>query len=410
MTRFTSVMLLLLSLIMTACVGMLGSQRVSVEIPERQNWSGVTLHGDIAQIEEISTELTGRYGAEHKGDEQGRTVTVFNLRGDVLTITTMDAEVAGTDDAEFDEIFKQMVAEELLIESDTTSMDNVEVAANTAEAEAKAMITEGYTYTYDEDGYLVGSLYSYDGGVVEHRYKLDEYGCVVLDEQLEDSGKLESRTYIKYDNRGNEAERRTEDGDGRTMLKVVYEYDNADRCIEELRYNDLDELQRRIEKQYDNSGRITQILTFDAYDMSDGSIKYTYGDNDRDTEYTSFDSSGAFEERVVERYDAAGNLLEHGRYDADDKVIEATLHSYDDTGRLIELRRMVNGDSLLSVSTYKYDADGRLIEATDEDKLYKSYLTTTYKYDEHHNLVEERVYSGKKREPQYVIEYVISYR
>ena len=121
MTRFSSVLLSIVALLMASCVGMLGSQRVSVEIPERQNWNGATLHGDIAQIEEISTELTGRYGAEAMGDEQGRTTTVFNLRGDVLTITTIDAEVAGTDDAEFDEIFREVMAEEL-IETDILSV------------------------------------------------------------------------------------------------------------------------------------------------------------------------------------------------------------------------------------------------------------------------------------------------
>lgn len=409
MTRFSTVLLSFVALLMCGCVSMLGSQRVSVEIPERQNWNGATLHGDIAQIEEISTELTGRYGAETMGDEQGRTTTVFNLRGDVLTITTMDAEVAGTDDAEFDEIFREMMAEEL-IEADTTSMDNVEVAANTAEAEARVMITEGYTYTYDEDGYLLSSLYSYDGGAMEHRYTLDDYGCVVLDEQYEDSGKLETRTRIIYDDCGNEIERIVENGEGRVTLKVALIYDDANRCVEELRYDEYDELQRRMERKYDAQGRIEEILTFDAYDMSDGSTKYSYGENGRDVEYTVYDAAGEFEERVVERYDVSGNILEHGRYDAEGKVIESSLRTYDEANKLTEVRRIVNGDNLLSVSTYKYDDSGRMIEAVDEDKLYATYLTTVYNYDEQGNLVEERVYSGKKREPQYVIEYVISYR
>ena len=365
MTRFTSVLLLLLSLTMTACVGLLESQRVSIEIPERQNYAGAKLTGDIAKIEAVSSELEGRFGREYKSEMLNQTTTEFNMRGDVLSVVSVDDEYP--------------------------------------EAESRV-------YTYNDEGRLVGRVENFSGGCYEHRYTLDEYGCVILDELYSDNGILESRTSIEYDNRGNDVEYVTSDIVSNTTNIVVRLFDDNNLCTEVIRYSGNDEVRSRETYAYDAMGRVVESVMYEGYDLLQTKVCSAYGDNGLDVDRTTYDDVGGVIAHEAQLYDDAGRLVERCQYDASGATIERVVLGYNESGNKISETTFASDDKPIVVRSYLYSDDGLLVEEIEDDILHNSYSVIVYAYDDKHNLIEERAYLTRYKIPQYIVEYAITYR
>ena len=348
-----------------SCAEMFGTQRLSAEIPERQNWKGTTLHGDIAKIEALSYELEGRLGLEYKGELLNQTTTEFNLRGDVESIVSVD------------DMF---------------------------------YASESYTFKYDDQGRLVSTSNSYAGASFEHRYTLDDYGCVVVDELYLENGLLDSRKIVEYDRKGNDVEHRSVDSFGNVNFVQNRTFDDMNRLVEVVIADGDDQVRSREVYTYDAEGRKTGVTAYEGYDILKSREEFIYGQAGESVEHKCFSDLDELLSRTIERYDAEGRLIEVASYLALETPESIKRISYDESGRKSE-ERTVNSEGVDTlVVTYKYDANGNVVETREQNIAERSLLVTLYTYDEKQNLKEEREYSGAMLESQSVTEYVITYR
>lgn len=354
-----------LLLLLTSCVSMLGSQRTTVAIPERQNYSGAPLTGDISKIEAQTSELHGRYGREYKSEVLNQTTTEFNLRGDVLSVLSCDDEYSQG---------------------------------------------ESRQYAYNDEGRLVMRTEKFASGGYEHRYTLDEYGCVVLHEVYDESGVLESSTSIEYDLRGNDVEYVTRDGIGRERGVVVRIFNEANLLAELIRYSGDEEVRGRETYSYDDAGLLVESVVYEGYDMLQRRVVVEYGDNGCDRVQITYNDQDEVVEHYAESYDAESRLVERCEYDAQGVVVERMSMSYDAAGRKLSETLLGADDKPLKVRTYSYNEDGLLAEEVEDDLQQKTYSLVVYAYDDRGNLVEERAYLTKYKVPQYIVEYAITYR
>ena len=361
MSRFISIFSVSVLLGLVSCTEMLNTQRVALEIPERQNWNGGALYGDIERIEAKSYELEGQLGFEHNGELLSQTTTEFNLRGDVVSVVYVG---------------DSMVDDE--------------------------------SYTYDKSGRLVGKVVNYGFTRDEHRYKLDNYGCVVVDEFYSDEGMLDSSVAISYDRAGNDIQHISTDRFGNTRFVQDRVYDENNNCTEFIFSNGDDQVRQRETFVYDDLGRKVSFALYEGYDVLKSRVEYNYSDDEMVS--TVFDSAGDMFSKSVERYDAAGRVVELVSYNCDDVVVSKCVTTYDEQGRVVEVRTTDGGDELLSTKSYEYDANGCCVKRTEEDKQASSLTVVLYSYDEHKNLVKERCYMGNYLVAQYVIEYDLVYR
>lgn len=348
-----------------SCAEMLGTQRVNVDIPERQNWKGVTLHGDIAKIEALSYELEGRLGLEYKGELLNQTTTEFNLRGDVESIVSVDDMLyAG----------------------------------------------ESSIFEYDEKGRLVSASNSYAGALFEHRYTLDDYGCVVVDELYLENGLLDSRKIVEYDRKGNDVEYRSVDSFGNVNYVQNRTFDDKNHLIEVVIADGDDQVRSREVYTYDAEGRKIGVAAYEGYDMLKSREEFIYGQAGESVEHKRFSDLDELQSRTIERYDSEGRLVEVASYLTLDTPESTKRIVYDESGCKSEERTTNSAGVDTLVVTYKYDANGNVVETREQNNAEKSLLVTLYSYDEKQNLKEEREYSGAMLESQSVTEYVITYR
>ncbi len=353
------------AVVASSCAEMFGTQRVSVEIPERQNWTGVTLHGDIAKIEALSYELEGRLGLEYKGELLNQTTTEFNLRGDVESVVSVDDMLyAG----------------------------------------------ESSTFEYDNHGRLVSTSNSYAGASFEHRYTLDDYGCIVVDELYLENGLLDSRKIVEYDRKGNDVEYRSVDGFGNINYVQNRTFDDNNRLIEVVIADGNDQVRSREVYTYDAEGRKTGITAYEGYDMLKSREEFIYGESGESVEHKCFSDLDELLSRTIERYDAEGRLVELASYLTLETPESTKRITYDEVGRKSEERTTNAAGVDTLVASYKYDENGNVVEVREQNIAERSLVVTIYVYDEKQNLKEEREYSGALLESQSITEYVITYR
>ena len=363
MKRFIFFAFVAMVLLLGSCVEMRDNQRVALDVPKRQNWSGVELFGDIERIEARSYELLGYYGFDYKGELLNQTTTEFNLRGDVVSSTSIDDQ----------------------------TLNN-----------------ESMSYTYNADGRLVGKVASFGSSLEEHRYTLDGYGCVVVDELYTDGGELESVVKIDYDRAGNDVQHLAMNRLGNTTFVQNRVYDEENRCVEVIFSDGEEQVRSRETVSYDGAGRKLEVVAYDGYDIVKSRAEYLYDDDK--IVCTTYDEVGAFVSKVGERCDENGLVVESVTYNANDEVITKTTTEYNEQGSVALVRQSDGNDALLSLKVYEYDANGLLVKLTEEDKQQSSLSVILYSYDEQMNLVKECCYMGKYLVSQYVTEYEITYR
>ena len=153
MRRLTAILALAMISFMVSCGNHEG--RAHLELEERQNWEGVELYGDIANIVETSYELAGSYGRTVKTELISKKYVEFNERGDLR----------------------------LSVEYDVDSL-----------------LLEKIEYTYDHKGYLAEHQYQGDGYKFSNRYLRDDYGYVVERTLLKGDGTVDPAFIDEYVN------------------------------------------------------------------------------------------------------------------------------------------------------------------------------------------------------------------
>lgn len=363
MKRFCVAIAVAMSVFVVSCAET--GSRVSIAVEEHQNWDGAKLYGNVAHIASTQYELAGSYGRFVKTELMSQKSVEFNERGDV----TLEAEY-----------------------------------------DIDSMLIERRAYQYDEKGYLVDYVYEDEGSRSENRYLRDVYGYVVERNLLKADGSLDTRYTTKYNANGDVVEEARYSSDNAMERKVVTEYDAKHNPQKVFNYSGDGTMLRREVYAYDESGRLVELSEYDTYDNVESRKVVTYGENGKDEDVVVYDCNGACDSHYANRYDESGRLVEHTTYDAKGAIIERKASVYDANNNVVEQVVTTANDVVLKVVTNKYDDKGLLVQAIEDDRLHGKYDMMLYAYDSQNNLIRETNYYGKRLEPQYVVEYVITYR
>ncbi len=233
--------------------------------------------------------------------------------------------------------------------------------------------------------------------------------------------KVDPKGYVtvvtNYDKNGNEVEIINYKQNGSVSSRHTYKYDNQNRKIEYLQYQDYRqkgiELAFRQVFTYDKNGNKASELGFDG--RTTYRIAYSYFPNGKQKEIIRYNAANQVEEKwiyehngnntkisifkpvgtlskITERkYDSAGNLLDEKNTSGDGKELARTVFTYNANNLPISKSEYYAGELRASYS-YVYDGQNQLIETYLIKPNNTRLLYSSYKYDGQGNIVEEKWY------------------
>ncbi len=220
--------------------------------------------------------------------------------------------------------------------------------------------------TYDENGFLVDSLYEDEYSSDHYSYVYDELGRVVK-ESYESKYEIDGETIEGWST-------------------TEYTYDIWGLLVSETFQSMGDDI-RETTYTYDGDGNLLVMET--VSNMGRSATYYTYDDNGYQiaSVMTEEDEVMSSQEFTV---DEEGNVVRSVFYDGNGEVFSVAESVYKD-GRLVEATYNY-GDQEVQTSRYTYDEDGFMIRSETESGSYHG--VNTYIYDERKNLVQSEYVSN----------------
>lgn len=252
-----------------------------------------------------------------------------------------------------------------------------------------------YYSRYNEMGYMVSGKTEDPAGVTEDtsKYWYDEYMNDTLMLAVDPGGKVIEKYREQYDQSGNEIKRLIYGRAGILRDSTLYAYNDKDSMVHvwNVQLKESDTVNNVYQYRYDEQGCMMQSV-YKSY----GTIRSKFYDSsichcddkqmisrvdhfDRDNKYTGFETYS---------YYADGKIKEVCKYNTDSSLVERYTDTYDELGNKKE--------------TKSFDARGKVTFCRQKER----------KYDATGNVTEETTYelsNGKKPEPIYTTEYLISY-
>ncbi len=230
--------------------------------------------------------------------------------------------------------------------------------------------------TYDKNGYLSMIFrYSSSGNIdLSWKYEYDFYHNLTQKDSKTGSGLLKYESTSKFDNVGNEIERKEYQEKSGKYNKVVFEYDSLSNMINKKEYDPEEKLISVDKNLFDSTGNLVQTTSYNRngakylekivmYDSLNRKIfesknnfhdpisklEYAYDKNN----YLSIRKGNLFRETF--QNDSLGNIVEHNIYD--------------------------KSGGLQQMYSYKYDKNGLVKERIRYDGLKHPALYTKYEYE-----------------------------
>lgn len=166
---------------------------------------------------------------------------------------------------------------------------------------------------------------------------------------------------------------------------IVYEYDEADRCIGQTFYDKEDAVTGTREIAYDDLGNCVKDITYDASGVEVMKEINEYDANGNLIRCDEIDEYG-YEASYEYQYDTDGNLLFDIKYA--DKAYKNE-YLYDENGLLYRMNTYWD-DVLFGYYEYEYDANGNCIKETDGSTKFLTVKEMIY--DESGNMIEKKFY------------------
>jgi hypothetical protein len=193
------------------------------------------------------------------------------------------------------------------------------------------------TYKYDTEGHVIEHGYYESSNIFKIEiYTYNNNGNMIESTTYDPYGKVYAKVTCKYNTQGNRIDSTSFGRYGRLVLnsKFTWVYNNEGKKIEQVYYNEDEEVDSKETYKYDDKGNLIEKVCYAPW--STVGIKEIYN------------------------YDDKGNLIVRGRYISEYEVEET--YKYDDKGNQTE---KVSYDSYGSVDgkySYKYDGFGNRIE------------------------------------------------
>lgn len=222
----------------------------------------------------------------------------------------------------------------------------------------------------EEIGYkLNGSVHYVQSYVYDNRSRMIEYAKYIGNRE-----KLEYKITIKYNSAG---QKLNETGfNGTEAFRNAYTYDGNGKLTEITYYigNKVDE-KRKL--SYD--GNNTEINVFNGAGVHLYRLVDTHDSRNNLIQELQYDNKNNLTRKMVYRYDAKGNQIAEEKY-MNGKQVYATERTFDSKNLLTEVYQENSGGTKFLSNKYKYDGQGRLIEEQYRSEAARDFSKNVYRY------------------------------
>jgi len=248
--------------------------------------------------------------------------------------------------------------------------------------------------------------------VQQFTYKaIEKFGEITKGEITRMSLSYMDNTNIIYNPDGNILEKHTyyvqKDHWSKTY---TCEYSMTGELINMSRLNGVGKSIRKIVFNYDNNGNNneqTEYKVKNEIEIISNKIIYKYNDNRNKIEGNKYISDGTFSKGWIAKYDNKGNILEKKWYKSNKVYYMKQIYQYDEKGNMTEFTKYDEPNGKISFKqTFKYSKNGDPISKSEgiEDTYDETY---EYKYDEFNNWVRKVIFINGV--PKYIQERDIVY-
>lgn len=205
---------------------------------------------------------------------------------------------------------------------------------------------------------------------------------------FDDGGGEFTRSFVKYDENGNEIVREMYLGEGIIEIKTETSYNSKGQVTGEINYGEDSEITDRMEIERDESENAAKVITYYA-DGSQSIKTYSRENNGRLVIIKEADDEGGFEscEEIV--FDENGNVIEKTVYDEENQVKEKYLFTYNNSGKLTA-EQTFEGNHKISESALTYDEAGNLTKKITYNRDGEVIDYVILRYDENGNMIEQQ--------------------
>lgn len=203
-------------------------------------------------------------------------------------------------------------------------------------------------------------------------------------------------TYNEIKNMTEERHRRlTAEANYELVSKSVHKYNDKNKLVETLRYNNKEEFAGSVERSYDKDWNEIKKDELDKDRKVFKRTVFKYGESGIKTEseeYAVTDGNSSLKTNI--KYDELGNETTVTSYEGG-KIYTVTEFKYDIAGNMTEAVKTEAGGTVIEKKTFEYDDVKNLTGEThygaDNQTCYKA----NYKYNEKNKLTEEQCYRLK---------------
>ncbi len=214
------------------------------------------------------------------------------------------------------------------------------------------------------------------------KYRFNTFTDGNYDETIEITGEIMS--HAEYDTQENLTISITYDTHGNVAEHIVYAYNEQNKMIEELLF-DEDEVVEKRQFEYNNEGLIAKEKIFYMDDSFD-TMLYTYDADNMLIEKKLINTDNEIES--IHKFQFQNKkIINEGDYDAENNLIYEKSYTYDEKGNLIKLSSYdAIEDETLEIF-YEYDEKGNRIKILNHDKTGKLATRSTYKYNDANQII-----------------------
>ena len=227
--------------------------------------------------------------------------------------------------------------------------------------------------SYNREGYITENTeFDADNAVLQQEISIfDKKGNKIEELLYNENNELEQYTKIKYNPQNLPVQTVSQDSKGRKIQRFTYRYDERGNLTQLTGYDDRGKMSEKSYYSYDPHGNLIKYLGFGQFDNR--KIYYKYDPQHKLTEQFCTDIKNNFMEKIIYQYKNDGKWEERTFTDANNQVLSTLVYVYDDYANLLKFVR--------------FDKDGVVTEQHE----------FTYQYDKNNNWIQQIFYSGTEK-------------
>ena len=242
---------------------------------------------------------------------------------------------------------------------------------------------------------------------IESIYKIDVIIQNINSKELDVTKNKYS--YKENDKDGNTTLEINYDAFGTIAEKIVRKFDDRKFLVEEIYYDEGEEIAERktyernddgtikfefthyldnsfdtLSYQYDGEKNVVSKILKDDEGFVESNEKFEYKNN-KLVKKVVYDDNNKLIEELIYRYDENGNVLEYSNKEKDKYNNYRIVDEYDEKNNRVKSLKYNFNNKLVQISTYLFDEKNRAVKVINEDQ--NGITTTHLKYDDNDHLI-----------------------